>query len=192
MHVWNNYIYGGGYMRKQIIILTILVMTGCSSKDVETSYNKLQTDYDELESNFNNLQTDYNSLKEENASLQSLIDETTKWYDANYEGNDEIVSAWGKTTFGDNISCSNLNETITQVIVNLTDISEDSIGDFYNSLEKGIENLITATSVSGIESIYIKAVYNGTPVIEYYFGTNGDIQVMYNDKYIDIIQNSIQ
>lgn len=193
---------GVGVLKKLhalIFLIFTILLSGCSNSVSKEEYDNLKVNFDDLFKEYKNLQENFKMLETEKEELNILYDDVTAAYEELYEKNSMkesiLLGAWGKTSFGEDTIYSNINETTAQFIINIGDISYDSIEEFY---KKFLDSIATLTAISTIDKtyyIFIKAVDSeGLPAIEFYIDLSGEgtkSEMMLSSKYSDIVYETL-
>lgn len=193
-------------MKKLLIVCIIgLLLTGCSKgipqetfDNLDSEYSILQNKYDELLTEHNNLQNDikelrlsYSALEVENNENKEMYSEyLTKYGELLAETvGDDILNAWGVTTFG-SVESGLISNNSVQLVVTIDKATADNLKSISEQLFNGIETLVIVNTVD-TKNLYIKVVdKTGVPIIEYSFlNISGDTEVktMFSSDYLDIM-----
>jgi chaperonin cofactor prefoldin len=196
-------------MKKLILLcLSSVLLVGCSDNiskkdydavnadyaEINEEFRLLTEDYEKLDKEYNDLQNTYAELESEKEALTNLYNDVVSKNNELYEEDSDttILKAWGITSFGDNTECVKINKNSVQFNTVISEVSSDSISDFYKQLNDSLTNLALVVSIDGTENIYIKALdIKGFPVIEYYMvGDGSGGEIMISQKYYDVVTDT--
>jgi len=196
-----------------ICIILIHSLSGCSKGISQYDYNILlsenetiQHDYDLLRSEYNKLLIDYNNLKEDHEKLMetkkeaidALNDITSKYInDTQTYGEDILVEAWGKASFGNDTKFTRIDNNMVQYIVTIREISIESIKNIFNDISNNLTTLADISSYEAIPYFYIKFIdINKNPVLECFIDLENkdklNTNIMTNATYNNLIADAIE
>jgi hypothetical protein len=189
-------------MKKMLfcIILTI-ALTGCEKQVSQEEYDTLKVNYENLKSEHDNLKIDYNGLQDKNETMKNSLEEYMSQYAATLTENldEDYVSAWGKSAFGENIQCGKINDDKTQLIIPITNVESESIQMIMNAMYDNIELLKFSFDLSSsivIPKIYIKVIdANSSPVMEVFLDIQNSadvkMELLISSTYSEIVYDAL-
>lgn len=159
-----------------LILLAVLLLTGCKS-------GVSQQEYDDLNNKIDTLQSQYDELKNKSSVPMLNVD-------------DKFISKWGNSTFGEDTESYRINEDTAMLIVDLGEAEKKDLEIFFSAFKANLHAFDAMDNAYEIPYLFIKAVDSSfSPVCEFFLDvsnpSNPKSEISISNSYSDIVNEVI-